>query len=308
MTDELISVLIPTFNVECYVYEAVQSILAQTYSNLEIIIVDDASTDNTFKILNHLAQNDPRIKLYKNAKNMQIAETLNFALKKATGNYIARMDGDDISTVDRIEKQKLYLDENPDIALVSTSVILIDENGKELRREKLPTDPKIIEKVMPYRNVVPHFWLTYKKVYDRVGNYRIPSVEDYDFLLRLLNKNDKIANHSAFLYRMRSRPGNTQDISGLIQRKSFDYALALHKERNVKGHDSYSLLSLKEKTKVSKSQKFWFSISTHYQKRYIRNKKNITGVFFFMLCILTAPFYQIQYYTRKVKCFIIMSL
>jgi glycosyltransferase involved in cell wall biosynthesis len=93
----LISVIIPTYNVENYIIDSVNSIINQTYKNIEIIIVDDNSNDNTFKILNSLKELDSRIKLYKNNKNLKIVNTLNFAISVSSGEYIARMDGDDIS-------------------------------------------------------------------------------------------------------------------------------------------------------------------------------------------------------------------
>ncbi|WFT52817.1 glycosyltransferase family 2 protein [Acinetobacter baumannii] len=105
----LISVLIPVYNVEAFVKEAVSSICNQTYKNIEIIVVDDCSTDNTYNIVAELAIIDPRIRLYKNDKNSKIVKTLNFALEQAKGEFIARMDGDDISTPERLEKQLEFL-------------------------------------------------------------------------------------------------------------------------------------------------------------------------------------------------------
>ena len=114
---EKISVLIPTYNVDKFVEKAVRSIMLQSYDNLEIIIVDDCSADNTFSILQKLANEDSRIKLFRNKENMKIAATLNFALEQATGKYIARMDGDDIADSTRIETLYNYLQEHPKVKL-----------------------------------------------------------------------------------------------------------------------------------------------------------------------------------------------
>ena len=103
MQNKLVSVIIPVYNVEKYVKEAIQSIQNQTYINLEIIVIDDGSSDKTYTIVEELARNDERIKLYKNEKNLKIVKTLNRALSLANGENIARMDGDDISALDRIE-------------------------------------------------------------------------------------------------------------------------------------------------------------------------------------------------------------
>ncbi len=106
MENYLISVIIPVYNVQSFVEEAILSICNQTYRNLEIIVVDDCSTDETYTIVENLVKKDSRIKLFRNRKNSKIVKTLNFALEQANGEFIARMDGDDISSLLRLEKQK----------------------------------------------------------------------------------------------------------------------------------------------------------------------------------------------------------
>ena len=102
MSAKLVSVIIPVYNVEKFVEQAIVSIIKQTYKNLEIIVIDDGSSDATYQIVADLATQDPHIKLYKNERNLKIVKTLNRALSLAQGEYIARMDGDDISALDRI--------------------------------------------------------------------------------------------------------------------------------------------------------------------------------------------------------------
>ena len=118
MSDKLVSVIIPVYNVEKFAEQAIVSIIKQTYKHLEIIVIDDGSSDNTYKIVADLATQDSRIRLYKNERNLKIVKTLNRALSLAQGEYIARMDGDDISALDRIEKQVAFLESNPDYDLV----------------------------------------------------------------------------------------------------------------------------------------------------------------------------------------------
>ncbi|MEF3401434.1 glycosyltransferase family A protein, partial [Listeria monocytogenes] len=113
----LVSVIIPTYNVEEYIEECIVSIQKQTYENLEIVVVDDCSSDNTFEILCRLAKDDTRIKVFQNDKNMKICYSLNKALENSSGEYIVRMDGDDVSSLDRIEMQLNYLQKNKDIDL-----------------------------------------------------------------------------------------------------------------------------------------------------------------------------------------------
>ena len=146
MSCDLISVLMPVYNVGHYISDAVESILHQTYKEIELIIVDDCSTDLTWDILQGLAKRDSRIVLLQNSVNSKIVSSLNRALAVAKGNYIARMDGDDIAHVERIGRQYNYLCENPHIALVGVSTISIDECGNEFARQELISNPILIEK------------------------------------------------------------------------------------------------------------------------------------------------------------------
>ena len=134
----LVSVIIPCYNTEKYVESAVRSIMSQTYKNLEIIITDDCSTDGTFAILQKLAAEDSRIKLYKNEINLKIVKTLNNMILQANGKYIARMDADDISLPKRIENQVDFLEKHRDYGFCGTNAFYINENGKKFRVSHLP--------------------------------------------------------------------------------------------------------------------------------------------------------------------------
>jgi len=107
--DSLVSVIIPCYNAEKTINKALESILNQTYRNLEIITIDDGSTDSTAEILNAYAAKDNRIKVVRNEKNIKLIETLNKGVGLASGDYIVRMDADDISVPDRIEKEFRFL-------------------------------------------------------------------------------------------------------------------------------------------------------------------------------------------------------
>lgn len=284
MDSPLISVLIPTYNVSRFIREAIGSVLNQTYTALEVIIVDDCSTDNTYEILKELAGVDQRIKLFKNDSNKKIAETLNFALKQVSGRFIARMDGDDISAANRIERQYSYLMANPHLDLVGLNYIIIDEEGQEIQREVNLVGFDQIKNATKFVSPVPHFWLAKKEVYDRVGDYRIPGAEDYDFILRTIDLGFKVSNVPEFLYFYRMRNGNTATASGLIQKKSFYYIQRLHKERASSGSntDSFTSEILKERLKVSAFQKFFYRISAQCNHRYIVNKRKHKYLSFFL--------------------------
>ena len=118
-----ISVIMPVYNSEKYLREAMDSILNQTFTDFEFIILDDGSTDSSPAIV--AGYDDPRIRFYQNEKNMGVAATLNRGLELATGEYIARMDGDDVSLPRRFELQVAYMDTHPNVAVCGTAIELI---------------------------------------------------------------------------------------------------------------------------------------------------------------------------------------
>lgn len=119
MNSPLVSVLMPCYNVENYIEESMHSILKQTYTNIEIIAIDDCSSDKTGEILSQLATTDSRIKVIKNPENLKLIRTLNKGIELCSGEYIARMDSDDIALPERIEKEVLFLEQNRDHGIVS---------------------------------------------------------------------------------------------------------------------------------------------------------------------------------------------
>lgn len=123
---ELVSIILPVYNAGKYISEAIESIINQTYQNLQIIIIDDGSTDNSLEIINSFK--DKRINVI-SRKNMGLIFTLNEALQYAKGNYIARMDADDISRSDRIEKQVSFLKKNPNISIIGSYATIINESN-----------------------------------------------------------------------------------------------------------------------------------------------------------------------------------
>lgn len=238
---ELISILMPTYNVEKFVEEAVRSVLVQTYKNFELIIVDDCSTDKTFEILQRLAAEDNRIRLFRNEVNSKICKTLNRALEYAHGEYIGRMDGDDVSTPERFEVLKKFMDEHPDVSLVGSNMITIDEDGREISRKRYIRTNRYIQLGNHYQPCIAHIWLAKREVYDTLHGYRdVPYVEDWDFLLRGQNKGFHYANADEFVYKCRIRNGNTGTTNGLRQRKAGRYVLKLNKAEKQSGRNEFN--------------------------------------------------------------------
>lgn len=140
-TNDLISVIIPTYNAEKYILETINSVKSQTYQNWEMIIVDDCSKDNTVEIIKKEAKNDSRIKLIQLSQNCGAAIARNTAIRNAKGKYIAFLDSDDLWYPEKLEKQVAFMQEN-DIAFSFTSYRIINEDGTET--DKIINVPKEI--------------------------------------------------------------------------------------------------------------------------------------------------------------------
>lgn len=138
----LVTIGIPTYNVGRFIALSIKSVLAQTYTNFELIITDDGSTDNTVDEISKF--NDPRIKLIVDGKNHGISYRLNQQIDMAKGEYFVRMDGDDLMFPTRVEELVKYLQGHPDVDVVGTEIVVIDDNNEVLgcRRNNTETTNK----------------------------------------------------------------------------------------------------------------------------------------------------------------------
>ena len=203
-----VSVLLPAYNCESFVAEAVQSILKQTFQDFELLIIDDGSTDTTSSILRSF--NDPRIRLLPNDRNLGLIATLNRGLILASGQYVARMDADDIAAPERLSKQVVYLDTHPDVHVVGTMVDLINEQGVIFGGgPRYPTKPEEIRRYLLRECCLIHPSTIFRKgTVTAVGGYDASAshAEDYDLWLRL-SDHHKIANlpDTLLSYRMHKK-------------------------------------------------------------------------------------------------------
>lgn len=203
--NEKISVIMGIYNCAETLEEAVDCIVKQTYTNWEVIMCDDCSTDETLRVAQRLAECDERIKVITNEKNLTLAPTLNHCLSIAKGKYIARMDGDDICAYDRFEKELLFLEENPEYSLVSCNMNLFDNNGiyRTIRYLQNPTKQDLIK-----TSQFCHAGCMMKKdVILKLGGYSESidrqRVEDYDLWIRMYAEGFKGYNLQEALYSMR---------------------------------------------------------------------------------------------------------
>lgn len=199
MKHPLISIIIPVFNGEKYLAQAIKSCLEQTYESIEVIIVNDYSTDNTLKIVNDFVVQDKRVRLINNSENKKLPASLNIGHKEAKGKYITWTSDDNIYQKDAIHKMYTTLLKcNSDI--VYCDYLIIDDEGTITGQAKL----KPIEYLMFY-GVIGACFLYKKEVFDRNKGYneKFFLVEDYDFWLRAMKHSDycKVDNPGYYFYR-----------------------------------------------------------------------------------------------------------
>ena len=194
--EPLVSVVMLSYNTKQYLSLAIDSILQQSYTNLELIIVEGHSTDGSLNIINHYIEKDCRVKLvYDSGEG--IGAALNIGCKEANGEFIARMDSDDISSPDRFEREVKFLQKNKDYALVSGAVHYINEEGDIIGRTFPCTDDKVLKNSLKYSCMIVHPMVMFRKdAYDKSGGYINAKIgEDRIFWSRLA-KYGKFANLS----------------------------------------------------------------------------------------------------------------
>jgi hypothetical protein len=181
-----VSVVIPVFNCERFVAEAVESVLAQSFRDLELIVIDDGSTDRSGEIVAGLLRDDPRGRLLVNERNLGLSRTLNRGWRKARAPYIARLDADDVALPDRLSRQVSFLDAHPRVAAVGGSVIRIGESGALGATVTFPTGNRGIRATLCRRSCIAHpAALIRRSALEGVGGYRLDEAEDFDLWLRL---------------------------------------------------------------------------------------------------------------------------
>ena len=222
----LISVLMGIYNCELTLEEAVECIKNQTYGNWELIMCDDCSSDSTYELAKKIAKTDNRIKVIKNKINLTLAPTLNNCLAVAKGEFVARMDGDDICDPTRFEKELKFLLDNPEYALVSTRMNLFDENGV-FRTTNVKSFPD--ERDLVSGPPFCHAGCMMKtSVLRQINGYNtdesVNRVEDFDLWYRLYRAGYKGANIQEALYSMR-------DDRSALKRRKFKYRLNSFKIR-----------------------------------------------------------------------------
>lgn len=189
----LISVIMPVYNGEKYLVEAIESILTQTLTNFEFIIINDASTDKTAKILKKYVEKDPRIRVLTNKTNLNIAETRNRGIREAKTDIIVSMDADDVAFPDRFKQQYEVIKANPKVAVVGGDIQIIDEGGNAVTYRSYKTTSKLLKRTMlrysPFAQSATMLRKSYAEEFGLYNPKMSPS-EDVDLWFRLGTKYD----------------------------------------------------------------------------------------------------------------------
>lgn len=208
----LVSIVMPVYNAGNFLMEAVESLQGQTYKNWELITIDDCSSDNSLEILRSFAKKDKRIKVFQNKKREGPSATANYALSKVKGDYIARMDADDVCLSNRLEKQLRFLQKHQEIVAVGGQCNLIDEDNNKIGEKRFPTDSDRVEKMifssiplqqptlMVNRKLLPNKFTWY--------NSHLDVAEEVELLFKLF-KYGKVCNLSDIVLQYRLHGENT---------------------------------------------------------------------------------------------------
>lgn len=221
---KLVSILLPTYNGAKRIKDSIESILGQSHTLLELIVVDDGSDDDTKKVIEELVKIDQRIRYIRNEKNLGIQKSLNRGLNESKGEYVARIDDDDLwIEKDKLKDQIEFLERNKDYVLVGTGFIAVNENGEEIFRQINPILDQDIRSKILSKNCFVHSGVVFRKdIALECGGYseseEIKHIEDYDLWLKLGNIG-KLANLATYSVRLILREGSISSKNKISQLK-----------------------------------------------------------------------------------------
>lgn len=221
-----ISVLMPVYNGRKYLEQSIESILSQTFKKFEFIIVDDGSTDNSWKIIKKYAAIDKRIVTIRNKSNLRISAALNRGLGVAKGKYIARMDADDWSFPNRLQKQYNYMQKHPKVGVSGGSIEVCDNKLRVINERKYPLSDKAARKIIFRYSPFAHPTTIWNhQMIKKAGGYNrnIPLSQDYDLYFRI-GKLSKFGNIKDVLLKLRTHDDSSSIVRGKFQEQYAIYS------------------------------------------------------------------------------------
>ncbi len=198
-----VSIIMGAYNCTATLPEALDSLLGQTFQDWELLLCDDGSTDGTLAVAEEYARRDARVRVLRNGENLGLNRTLNRCLAGARGEYVARMDGDDVSLPERLEKEVAFLDAHPEFALVSTAMAMFDEGGVWGEKQVIP-EPQIDDFCLHTPFFVHAAAMIRREAFCSVGGYSeskwLLRVEDCHLWFKLYARGFRGANLPEVLY------------------------------------------------------------------------------------------------------------
>lgn len=292
---------------------ALDSIFQQSFTDFELIIVcDNPSNEILKKNVVDLTKEDTRVKIIWNEENIGLALSLNKAFKASQGEYLIRMDADDICVKDRFEKQIALMEESK-YDLVCSSYYYINENGDLISRRADYYTEKQIQDFLPLKNIIHHPTVVMRRdIFQKVGMYRnFPCSQDYDLWLRMLDLGCSMYMMEEKLLYYRIREQSVTSKKGFQQLSTIDYIRHIYRERNRRGVDLYDYdgyLNYIKKLGVGNQEKENnFLLARDYVrvgKESAKDKKYIKAGFHLVRGFFTSNFYRRQlflYFQRKLK-------
>jgi glycosyltransferase involved in cell wall biosynthesis len=257
-----VSVIMPSYNAEKYIAEAIESILKQSFRDFEFIIINDGSKDKTLSIIKNYQKIDNRIKLIEHASNEGLIKSLNDGIKKASGKYIARMDADDISLEDRLLIQVNFLEDNSDIYLVGGSFYCIAENGDIMFTYVNYYNFKTIKRKLPCKSMIHHPTVMFRNEGQIFYRDKALYCEDRDLWLRFLTEGKKMIVLSDIVLKYRLDKNSICNSNPEKQRMIMKEVVKWYFERKKGKVESYSNFNLEN---IVNKNKF-FSLD-YYRER-----------------------------------------
>ena len=256
MTTPRVSILMPVYNVAPYLREAMDSILAQTFQDFELIVLDDCSPDNSAEILD--TYTDERIVRYRGEKNMGLSNVLNVGMQLARGEFIARMDSDDLSTHERLAVQVAYLEAHPEVDLCSCGMQLFGAKQETWVRETYVEDVKIT--ALFHSPILHASSMWRREAFERVGlrflQEMVPA-EDYDMWTRAMAAGLRLVNIPQVMYLYRIHPSQATTQTDKTARKDREvksnYLRMLYPEQDMSDVDLLPTLMASDLGRIKQS-------------------------------------------------------
>lgn len=258
-----VSVLLPVYNDEAYVEEAIDSVLRQDASSFEIVVIDDGSTDRTPNVLAQY-EDEEQVEIRTHAENQGLPEALNTGLEASQAPLLMRQDANDRSSPSRLTKQRTYLQRHPDVAAVTTGAYMISANGNRTATYLPPKNPR---EELNERNPLVHGSVMFRReAIEDVGGYDefFQYSQDYDLWVRLVRNGYQLSSIREPLYELR-RDGSTESVSK--RRRAAKYSLLASAPPNEK---SELLRHARAEGLENIEERFSPSLRSKYERRMVR--------------------------------------